>query len=50
MKNDWELNNLGDICEVQRGLTYSRKDTVDISDNIVLRATNINTEVALLSM
>ena len=44
MKQGWEVKKLGEICEVQRGLTYSRKDTVDFSNNIVLRATNINLE------
>ena len=38
----WEIKKLGDVCEVQRGLTYSGKDAVDFSNNIVLRATNIN--------
>jgi len=44
MREGWEIKKLGDVCEVQRGLTYSGKDAVDISENIVLRATNINLE------
>jgi len=40
----WEIKKLGEVCEVQRGLTYSGKDAVDYSDIIVLRATNINLE------
>ena len=44
MKEGWEIKKLGEVCEVQRGLTYSRKDTVDFSNNIVLRATNIKLE------
>jgi len=44
MKQNWEIKKLGEVCEVQRGLTYSGKDAVDFSDNIVLRATNINLE------
>jgi type I restriction enzyme, S subunit len=44
MKNNWEIKKLGEVCDVQRGLTYSRKDAVEFSDNIVLRATNINLE------
>ena len=42
MKEGWELIDLGSVCHVQRGLTYSGKDTVDISDQVVLRATNID--------
>ncbi|MEO1807821.1 MAG: restriction endonuclease subunit S, partial [Bacteroidota bacterium] len=44
MREGWEIKKLGDICEVQRGLTFSGKDTVDISKTIVLRATNISLE------
>ena len=42
MKEGWEIKDLGSVCHVQRGLTYSGKDTVDISDQVVLRATNID--------
>jgi len=42
MKQDWAIKQLGDVCQVQRGLTYSGKDTVDYSNTVVLRATNIN--------
>lgn len=44
----WEIKDLGSICQVQRGLTYSGKDTVDISDQVVLRATNIDLETGKL--
>jgi type I restriction enzyme S subunit len=44
----WEVKKLGEVCEVQRGLTYSGKDAVDYSDIIVLRATNINLERSAL--
>jgi type I restriction enzyme S subunit len=30
-----------DICEFKRGLTYSKSDEVDFSNNVVVRATNI---------
>jgi type I restriction enzyme S subunit len=50
LPDGWEVKKLGDICEVQRGLTYSGKDTVDYSDNIVLRATNINLENSNLDL
>lgn len=42
MNESWEIKDLGSVCHVQRGLTYSGKDTVDISDQVVLRATNID--------
>jgi len=38
----WEMKTLGDVSDFQRGLTYSGKDAVDFSENIVLRATNID--------
>ena len=38
MKNGWETELLGEVCEFQRGLTYAKGDEVDVSDNIVLRA------------
>ena len=45
------MNNvkLGEISTVQRGLTFSKKDTVDYSKNIVLRATNIDLETGKLN-
>jgi type I restriction enzyme S subunit len=42
MKKGWEWKTLGQICDFQRGLTYSKKDEVAFSSNIVLRATNID--------
>ena len=45
----WEVKKLGEVCILQRGLTYSRKDTADYSNNIVLRATNINLESSRLN-
>ena len=39
-----EIVKLGDVCKFKRGLTYSKKDEVDYSKNIVVRATNINLE------
>ena len=44
----WEMKTLGDISDFQRGLTYSRKDAVDFSENIVLRATNIDLDKSCL--
>lgn len=42
MKKGWEVKRLEDIVEFQRGLTYSKKDEVDYSDNIVLRSNNVD--------
>jgi len=42
MKPGWKTEPLGELCEFQRGLTYAKGDEVDVSDNIVLRANNIN--------
>ncbi len=42
MKKGWQTKKLGELCEFQRGLTYAKGDEVDVSDNIVLRATNID--------
>ena len=49
MKAGWEIKPLGDICEFQRGLTYSKSDEVDSSNNIVLRANNIDLTTNLLN-
>jgi type I restriction enzyme S subunit len=38
----WEIKRLEDAVEFQRGLTYSKKDEVDFSDNIVLRSNNVD--------
>lgn len=40
----WEIKKLGEVVEFQRGLTYSKKDEVDFSDNIVLRSNNVDLE------
>ena len=42
MKTNWQTKKLGEICDFQRGLTYSKNDEVGFSNNIVLRATNID--------
>ncbi len=48
MKNGWQTKTIGDVCEFQRGLTYAKGDEVDVSDNVVLRATNIDLAKNLL--
>lgn len=46
----WEVKTLGDLCDFQRGLTYAKNDEVELSDNIVLRATNIDLTTNLLDL
>lgn len=42
MNSTWKTRSLGDVCEFQRGLTYSKADEVELSKNIVLRANNVD--------
>lgn len=42
MKQDWEIKKLGEVCTFQRGLTYSKDDEVEHSNNCVLRSNNID--------
>ncbi len=49
MKMGWKIEPLGELCEFQRGLTYAKSDEVEVSDNIVLRATNIDLTTNLLN-
>ncbi len=42
MREGWEIKSLGDSVEFQRGLTYSKKDEVAFSDNVVLRSNNVD--------
>ena len=42
MKQGWEYKKLGEVTSFFRGLTYSGKDEVDFSNNIVLRSNNID--------
>lgn len=42
MKTNWQTKKLSDVCDFQRGLTYSKKDEVDFSESIVLRSNNID--------
>jgi type I restriction enzyme S subunit len=48
MKKGWEMKTVGDLCDFSRGLTYAKSDEVDASNNIVLRATNIDLATNLL--
>jgi type I restriction enzyme S subunit len=38
----WETKNVGEVCSFKRGLTYAKTDEVALSENVVLRATNID--------
>lgn len=42
MRKGWEYKRLGEVTSFFRGLTYSGKDEVDKSNNIVLRSNNID--------
>ncbi len=50
MKARWQIKALGELCEFQRGLTYEKGDEVESSDNVVLRATNIDLATNLLDL
>jgi type I restriction enzyme S subunit len=38
----WATKPLGELCAFQRGLTYGKSDEVDVSNNVVLRANNVD--------
>ena len=42
MKQDWKIKRLEDICDFNRGLTYSKNDEVESSKNVVLRSNNVD--------
>ena len=42
MKQGWEIKKLLDVVDFQRGLTYSKNDEVDFSENMVLRSNNVD--------
>ena len=48
MKQGWEIKKLGEIATFQRGLTYSKNDEVEYSNNCVLRSNNIELETMSL--
>ncbi len=50
MKSGWQTKPLGEVCAFRRGLTYSKGDEVAVSDNVVLRATNIDLSTNLLNL
>ena len=42
MKEGWEIKKLLDVVDFQRGLTYTKNDEVDFSENMVLRSNNVD--------
>ena len=46
----WETKSLGEVCEFQRGLTYAKRDEVEASGNVVLRATNVDLKSSSLDL
>jgi type I restriction enzyme S subunit len=40
--DEWETKSIGEICTFKRGLTYAKTDEADDSENVVLRAMNID--------
>ena len=49
MKEGWEYKKLKDIATFTRGLTYSKNDEAEISDNIVLRSNNVDLSTGKLN-
>ena len=50
MREGWEIKKLGDIADLQRGLTYSKGDEVPFSSKRVLRSNNIDLESSKLDL
>ena len=42
MREGWEYKKLGEVAAFYRGLTYTGKDEVDFSNNVVLRSNNVD--------
>jgi type I restriction enzyme M protein len=47
-KAKWEMVELGEVCELVRGITYSKNDEVDYDGHKVLRAMNISLDCKLV--
>lgn len=50
MTTGWERKPLREVCEFQRGLTYAKRDEVEVSENVVLRATNVDLKSSSLDL
>lgn len=42
MREGWEYKKLGEVAAFYRGLTYTGRDEVDFSNNVVLRSNNVD--------
>ena len=49
MKEGWEYKKLGEVATFTRGLTYSKNDEAEISNNIVLRSNNVDLSTGKLN-
>ena len=50
MREGWTYKKLGEVATFKRGLTYSGKDEVTFSDNVVLRSNNIDLATNTLNL
>ena len=50
VEKGWKVKKLGDLAELQRGLTYSKGDEVPFSSKCVLRSNNIDLESHTLDL
>ena len=50
MRENWTYKKLGEVATFKRGLTYSGKDEVTFSDNVVLRSNNIDLATNTLNL
>lgn len=50
MREGWRIRKLGDLADLQRGLTYSKGDEVPFSSKRVLRSNNIDLESSKLDL
>ncbi|GHU75814.1 hypothetical protein FACS189461_2620 [Spirochaetia bacterium] len=49
-KQKWEMVRLGDVCELVRGITYTKNDEVSFDGYKVLRANNINVDSGMIDL
>ncbi len=49
MKEGWKYKKLKDVATFTRGLTYSKNDEVEVSNNIVLRSNNVDLSTGKLN-
>ena len=49
MKPHWQIKKLGEVCEMRRGLTYSKADEATVSSKVVLRSNNIDLDTHLMN-